>query len=333
MTAVNLGSGSNVLVDVLDVGHGSCAVVLDGQSTLVIDTGVKSYLLEYLAEAGRTSIDALIISHADSDHLRGLVALLGAGIDIKHMYWNTDSVKGSQLWRSVVFELNARMKTGQSVQHHDAIQGRRIHVAHAQATIEVVSPDLEINRLGPGQTDSSGDLITSNSASVVARIDINGSPFVLATGDLDEVGWRHLVASGRSVRAEYLIAPHHGGRVAVGAAQPAVSAAILAAVRPSAVVISNGRTAYANPRHDVIQALKLAPTRPYIACTQLSERCSNMASSTGPVSTLMSAGHARGHSCAGTVRLRFGLKQDPAEFSRSDHQSFITTEAPTALCR
>lgn len=106
MTAVNLGSGSNVLVDVLDVGHGSCAVVLDGQSTLVIDTGVKSYLLEYLAEAGRTSIDALIISHADSDHLRGLVALLGAGIDIKHMYWNTDSLKGSQLWRSVVFELS-----------------------------------------------------------------------------------------------------------------------------------------------------------------------------------------------------------------------------------
>ena len=61
---------------VLDVGHGSCAVLLDSDGVVVIDAGPGSTLLEFLLEQGVSHVHVVLISHADEDHIAGLVALV-----------------------------------------------------------------------------------------------------------------------------------------------------------------------------------------------------------------------------------------------------------------
>ena len=60
---------------ILDVGHGQCVVLQDARGTVIFDAGSGPTLLEFLHESGIAEIDAVIISHADADHLSGLVSL------------------------------------------------------------------------------------------------------------------------------------------------------------------------------------------------------------------------------------------------------------------
>src|SRR6185436_11845015 len=61
---------------ILDVGHGNCAVLRDDRGAVIVDTGVGVTLLEFLEQCGITAIDAVLISHSDSDHVAGLIKLL-----------------------------------------------------------------------------------------------------------------------------------------------------------------------------------------------------------------------------------------------------------------
>lgn len=69
MTAIDLAR----TVTILDVGHGNAAVVNTGTGIIVIDAGPRTGLLEFLTETGAPKIDALLISHADADHIAGLI--------------------------------------------------------------------------------------------------------------------------------------------------------------------------------------------------------------------------------------------------------------------
>jgi competence protein ComEC len=59
------------ILTILDVGHGNCAVLEDGQRTVVFDCGPKTGLLEYLTSRTITVLDLVLISHADEDHIAG----------------------------------------------------------------------------------------------------------------------------------------------------------------------------------------------------------------------------------------------------------------------
>lgn len=71
LTALDVGQGECVVIEVPD---GPC-VVLDCGSTSLGAAGER-VLAPYLWSRRRTSIDALIISHADADHVNGLPQLL-----------------------------------------------------------------------------------------------------------------------------------------------------------------------------------------------------------------------------------------------------------------
>ena len=62
---------------VLDVGHGSCAILAEAARIVVFDAGPKSGLLEFLLQHQINTIDVVMISHADRDHIEGLIAILG----------------------------------------------------------------------------------------------------------------------------------------------------------------------------------------------------------------------------------------------------------------
>ena len=78
---------------ILDVGHGNSAILIDSEGVVVIDTGLGSSLLEYLEESGVTTIDAVLISHADEDHIGGLVQLLSSSkFRVRSVRLNTGAV-------------------------------------------------------------------------------------------------------------------------------------------------------------------------------------------------------------------------------------------------
>src|SRR5260221_689251 len=86
---------------VLDVGHGNCAVLRDRGGSIVFDAGIGSTLEEYLATNGITEIVALLISHADADHLGGAIGLLlSTACSIKTVYLNPDASKGTEMFRN-----------------------------------------------------------------------------------------------------------------------------------------------------------------------------------------------------------------------------------------
>ncbi|MDE6834425.1 MAG: MBL fold metallo-hydrolase [Ruminococcus sp.] len=74
-------------VDFLDVGKADCMVLRTENSTVVIDCGEKGdgkQILSLLAENGIESVDYLIITHYDKDHVGGSAKLIN-NIDVKNV--------------------------------------------------------------------------------------------------------------------------------------------------------------------------------------------------------------------------------------------------------
>lgn len=70
----------------LSVGQADSALLMDGDQTVLIDTGVDaSSALDYLLHDNR-NLDALILTHLHTDHAGGLQTLLDSGIRIRRIY-------------------------------------------------------------------------------------------------------------------------------------------------------------------------------------------------------------------------------------------------------
>ncbi|MBR6400515.1 MAG: MBL fold metallo-hydrolase [Firmicutes bacterium] len=72
----------------LKVGQADALVLRTANHTVIIDCGEKDdgdKLLEYLEQNGITSVDALIITHFDKDHVGGAAELL-LGCEVKMLY-------------------------------------------------------------------------------------------------------------------------------------------------------------------------------------------------------------------------------------------------------
>ena len=54
---------------VVDVGHGNAAVLRDTGGVVVFDTGKGPALVEFLKHNSITEVEALVLSHADDDHI------------------------------------------------------------------------------------------------------------------------------------------------------------------------------------------------------------------------------------------------------------------------
>lgn len=317
---------------VLDVGHGSCAVLNEADRTVVFDAGPKSGLLEYLLQQRITKIDLVLISHADEDHIGGLIALLATNsFDIKVIRLNTDSLKGSDIWNDLAFELDELSRNGKLDYSPALTVADNGKFDSANVKVEILGPSTFLATKGPGGKDADGRKITTNSISAVIRLQCKGHAVVLLTGDMDQIGIDELKRTGSSIEADVLVFPHHGGKGAADMAK--FSAELYASVKPKWVLFSIGRGMHGTPIPEVIaEARKIADLK--ISCTQLSEHCS--AAPPGQDHTHLSPIFARGrdsrHCCAGSITIPL----DPAETAFpvwDEHQQFITSSAPTALCR
>lgn len=332
------GASAAARFAVLDVGHGSCALVEEGGRGALIDCGPGPAVLEFLVQEGIKKLTTVAISHADADHVRGLIAILASNeVEVDRVYLNSDALKGSDLWSALLYELDDQHRAGKLVFETHLVEGDALDSSVPDVEMEVLAPRRRLTGLGPGSADRQGKSLESNSLSAVVRISYRGVPVALVGGDIDEVGLEHMLDSGVDCKASVLVFPHHGGRVSRNALpgdNARFARRLYEAVEPSTVVFSIGRGQHGTPRPEVVEALLSCDPALRIACTQLSQRCA--ASLPGQelshLLPMFAVGRRERRCCAGTVQLLMETgNQSLAPYE--EHQRFIDAAAPTALCR
>ncbi len=319
---------------ILDVGHGNSAVIADSEVVVIIDTGTGDSLRQYLNQEGIRSIDLLVLSHADQDHVGGLAQLLASReFRIDRVRVNTDSLQGSVIWGDLLYELNKAHNAGEIEFHVSLVRGEIEIPSLRGVQVQVLGPSRYLAGRGPGSTDKLERRITTNSISAVIRITKGDQPIGLLAGDLDEVGLDDLIDANVDAKAPILVFPHHGGRTG-SADDSAFAKRICALVAPNVVVFSIGRGQHGTPRPEIVHALREFSPAVRIACTQLSEHCSQVLPDMDPdhLADAFSRGFERRKCCAGTliVDLADSGAVTPSE---ANHNRFIEEFAPTALCK
>ena len=215
-------------VTALDVGQGLSVLVQTATKTLIYDVGpdfssgfntADAVVIPALRRFGIDKVDVLVISHADRDHAGAAPALL-KGIDV------------------------AELRVGESLVAVN--KGALVCARPHRWTWDGV--DFEF-------LNSNGDRsLAGNNSSCVLRISLAGTSLLL-TGDIEKSIEGELIASGQTLSADVLIAPHHGSKTSS-------SIEFLRAVSPSSVVFSAGRNnRYGHPAESVTQRYTQLGTR------------------------------------------------------------------------
>jgi len=115
---------------------------------VVIDAGPGTALPEFLTEEDIRKIDVLLISHADRDHIEGVISLIESqNVTIDVIRLNTDSMKGSKLWDDLTYELDQANRAG-NLQFEVGDKfvrqfGRVDHVPKMDAHIPLILPVIK----------------------------------------------------------------------------------------------------------------------------------------------------------------------------------------------
>lgn len=318
----------------LDVGHGACAILRDDEGTVVIDGGTHQILLQYLKANNISSIDTVLISHADSDHIGGILEIiLDHSISIHNIYLNTETLRTTQLWNELRIALATRESQGTIRIHAHLTTTCQQELTRQHITLEILHPSGTLALSGAGGEDTEGELLNANSMSAVIRILTTQKPEALLPGDMDGNTLDRLLSSAVDMHAEVLVFPHHGGNPG-SANNSEFTARLCSAVTPSLIIFSNGRGRFSTPRQEIIEAIKAVLPLSHIACTQLSDFCIAQLPEANPPHLLCR--QARGWSnracCAGTIEIQLGTEELSVQPTIHEHRLFIEQSVPRALC-
>lgn len=162
---------SDRTLTIIDVGHGNSAVLTCSDTVVIIDAGSKGSLLEYLLQQDIETIDTVLISHADEDHLGGLAALISSDrFHINHIRVNTDSLKSSTTWDDILYALSKMNNTGDLDFEPALTRNDEIILDDGTILVDVLGPSTYLAGKGPGGTDRHGRKLHTNSVSAVVRI-------------------------------------------------------------------------------------------------------------------------------------------------------------------
>ncbi|ROU08113.1 ComEC/Rec2 family competence protein [Lysobacter enzymogenes] len=322
-------------LSILDVGHGNCAIVRQNDIAVIIDAPAKPVVADALDELGIKEISALLISHADSDHLSGAISLLMDGNrPVRSVYINPDPARKTKIWTEFRIAVRASSKANSTAVHPALSTTTPGHIVVGSTQIKVLYPPPEVALTGVGGTDLEGARINANNMSAVILVEQEASPICLLAADSDGVALQTMREAGVSLRAPLLVFPHHGGHPGSGNTRQ-FTKQLLDEVMPSIVLFSIGRGTHGTPRPEIVDEVKNHPSiSPYIACTQLSKRCCEHAPAERNPTPRLSDGAKSNSCCAGTVTIPLN-PLDISEFVRelnNGHAKFIQRDVTTPQC-
>ncbi len=258
---------------ILNVGHGSAAVLHDEGGVVVFDTGRGAHVGRHLSAIGQREVEAMFLSHADVDHIGGAITLLlNPTVEIRAVFLNPDASKDTDVFMQLRVALcdsekrsNTRIEPSLTTSTTVSRSGAKIEVLHPPATSALGG--VGGKRIGGGRN-------TSNSLSAAIRVTGSSKASVLLGGDVEYDCVEEWKRNGATPSANALIFPHHGGLP--GAANDAdaelFAYELTKLVNPSFVIFSIHRRLHTNPRDSVVAAVIKAVTKVQLACTQLPDR-------------------------------------------------------------
>ena len=208
------------------MGQGLAVLVRTREHSLLYDTGPRlgpdfdtgrAVVMPYLVNQSIKRLDKVIISHGDNDHAGGLGSLLSL-IEVSRVLSSSPTV------------LNDSILEKEGVQGSYCGQGQ--HWEWDGVLFDVLYPARSSDYEG-------------NNSSCVLRVEARGQALLLP-GDIERAGELALLEHyGDALRADVLLAPHHGSN-------SSSSDELIAAVAPIAVVYSAGyRSQFRHPAEPV----------------------------------------------------------------------------------
>jgi len=268
----HLGPSPVLEVYYIDVGQGdSTFIVTPDRKNILIDGGQNRRALGFLAWKYRldkpgssVDIDLLVLTHADSDHINGLVPIINhPGITVRHIAHSGIATFKKGQYQTVLGDLDV---TGKFLvtRHSDlsglgaanlskefsawkesisrknidykAVDARDgdLDAGDAHVTIDIIGPRVDLIDGKPAYKKYEDESKTINGHSVVLRLIYDNVSF-LFTGDINEKSTKYLMEDPsltQKMDAHVLKAPHHGSHD--------FHLPFLEAVRPQVSIISSG---------------------------------------------------------------------------------------------
>ena len=219
---------TTMAVHFLDVGQGLSILVQSKGQNLLYDGGDRShssFVVSYLQDQNITSVDYLISSHYDEDHVAGLVGCLSS--------FQVQNVIGADYYQDT--------KIYQSFEDQVAAQG--LSVQHPAVGTEYPFGSGKFTILSPS-TISSND----NDNSVAIKLE-NGNNSFIFTGDAESAGEEAICNSGIDLSCDVIVPGHHGSATAT-------TWDFLQKTVPEYAIISCGAgNSYGHPHKDTMDKL------------------------------------------------------------------------------
>lgn len=232
VTIIDVGQGSSAL---LELPKGPCMLVDGGgfSDNTIFDVGER-IVAPFLWQKKIATVDTLVLSHANSDHLNGLL-YIARNFNVKKIWCNHEpsNTFAYQEFLDIVEKNNIRLPVFEEV-----LKPRRIN----GASLSVLHPPIDFLENKPA---NSWRNINDNSLVLKVRY---GRRAFLFPGDIMKKAEAELVREKKDLlKSDILIAPHHGSKTSS-------TADFLRAVDPEAVVFSAGwRNRFGFPAQEVLE--------------------------------------------------------------------------------
>lgn len=226
----------SLIVNFFDIGQGDAALIeASGNFQILIDGGPDNSVLNSLGAAMPRydkTIELVVISHPDKDHVAGLVEVLRRySVSRVLATFAAHDLSEYEEIKRLIAEKEIPVTIARSP----------MRVSWASGHMDVLYP-FEISQREAAE-------ISSNARSIVNRL-VFGKTSVLFTGDIEAAQETELVFRGVALDADILKVAHHGSK-------SSSTGRFLDAVDPAYAIISAGReNRYQHPHTEVVSRLE-----------------------------------------------------------------------------
>lgn len=249
-----MNTGNGFQVTMLDVGQGDCIYIRSGQGkSYLIDGGssTKSKVMEYqilpyLKYMGVRHLEAVFVTHPDSDHCNGILSLL-------EEYPSQGLTAGTLILPDIGKQ--SADEQYKDLERHAWEKG--IEVQYMSRGQQIADGDMRFVCMHPYRGYDTGE---KNEYSLALRLSYRGF-LGLFTGDVEGMGeaaaWEYMKSRGDVERLTVLKVAHHGSGYSTGRE-------MLEMLRPRLSLISCGKdNRYGHPHKDLTERLESVGSRIY----------------------------------------------------------------------
>lgn len=225
-------------VNFFDVGQGDAIFIqTPKRHQILIDGGPNSKILEKLSKEmpfwDRT-IDLVILTHPEKDHLFGLLEVLKK-YKVENILWTgvVRKIPEYDQWQGLIKKEEAKIKIAKFSQ--------KISCQNCEWKMEILYPFEILEGI---------EFENSNDTSIVSKL-IFGENCFLFTGDITKSveNLFSLASELENIKCQFLKVAHHGSKTST-------SENFLKIVSPQIAIISVGKNEYGHPHKEVLETLE-----------------------------------------------------------------------------